>query len=109
MQEPYCVCSSVPTSPSQTITSRTINRWCAQIPYYETYNHYVALRNPTASTISTNRFLDMTVQVAIDDARLVLKRIQWIELKYPNVPWKSLWGSCVDYFDGISCSHLAWS
>ncbi|GJU12539.1 putative pectinesterase [Tanacetum coccineum] len=43
----------------------------------------------------------MTVQVAINEARVVLKRVQEIESTYPNVPGKSSWGSCVDYFNGI--------
>nr|GEW44216.1 retrotransposon protein, putative, Ty1-copia subclass [Tanacetum cinerariifolium] len=38
---------------------------------------------------------------AIDEAQVTLKRAQGIESTYPNVPGKSLWGSCVDYFDGI--------
>ncbi|XP_071736171.1 pectinesterase-like [Rutidosis leptorrhynchoides] len=43
----------------------------------------------------------MTVQTAIYEAQIVLKRAQDIDSKYPNVPGKSLWASCVDYFDGI--------
>ncbi|GJT49006.1 hypothetical protein Tco_0975163 [Tanacetum coccineum] len=43
----------------------------------------------------------MTVLASIDEARALLKQIREIESKYPNVPGKSLWRSCVDYFDGI--------
>ncbi|KAL4575934.1 hypothetical protein LXL04_012021 [Taraxacum kok-saghyz] len=87
---------------SETTTSGTINWWCSQTPYHQTCNHYIPQRHPNmTSTISTNQFLDMSVQAAIDDARVVLKRTQWIESKYPHVPGKSLWASCVEYFDGI--------
>ncbi|CAH1438909.1 unnamed protein product [Lactuca virosa] len=86
---------------SETTSVGTVNWWCTQTPHYETCNHYVTLRNPTSATISTDEFLDMTVEAAIDEARMVLKRAQGIESKYPNVPGKSLWGSCVDYFDGV--------
>ncbi|XP_023762417.1 pectinesterase [Lactuca sativa] len=86
---------------SETTTSGNINWWCTQTPYYETCNHYIAEPNPYMTTISTNQFLDMTVQAAIDEARVALKRAQGIESKYPNVPGKSLWGSCVEYIDGI--------
>ncbi|KAK9060949.1 hypothetical protein SSX86_018129 [Deinandra increscens subsp. villosa] len=44
----------------------------------------------------------MTVAAAIDEARTVQKRAQEIYLDYdPNAPGKNLWGSCVDYFDGV--------
>ncbi|GJZ79779.1 putative pectinesterase [Tanacetum coccineum] len=43
----------------------------------------------------------MTVLASIDEARALLKQIREIESKYPNVPGKSLWRCCVDYFDGI--------
>ncbi|KAL4575932.1 hypothetical protein LXL04_012019 [Taraxacum kok-saghyz] len=88
-------------SSSETTISGTINWWCTQTPHYQTCNHYVALNNTTTATISTNQFLDMTVQAAINEAHLVLKQAQRIESNYPNVPGKSLWGSCVDYFDQI--------
>ncbi|KAI3720804.1 hypothetical protein L2E82_31798 [Cichorium intybus] len=86
---------------SETTASGTINWWCTQTPHYETCNHLVAQRYPTTGPISINQFLDITIQAAMDDARVVLKRAQEIESEYPNVPGKSLWASCVDYFDGI--------
>ncbi|KAL7615474.1 hypothetical protein Lser_V15G09239 [Lactuca serriola] len=86
---------------SETTRVGTVNWWCTQTPHYEICNQYVVFRNPTMATISTNEFLDMTVEAAIDEARIVLKRAQGIESKYPNVPGKSQWGSCVDYFDGV--------
>ena len=48
-----------------------------------------------------NQFRDVIVQAAINEAQVTLKRAQGIESTYPNVAGKSLWGSCVDYFDGI--------
>ncbi|KAI3793086.1 hypothetical protein L1987_35699 [Smallanthus sonchifolius] len=71
--------------------------------HYHACNHYAAKRqsNISTATKSINQFLDMTVKAAIDEARKVHKRAQVIEVKYPNVSGKSLWCSCVDYFDGI--------
>ncbi|XP_076910177.1 putative pectinesterase/pectinesterase inhibitor 17 [Bidens hawaiensis] len=40
----------------------------------------------------------MTVQAATNEARDVLKQAQGID--YPNDPEKSLWRTCIDYFDG---------
>lgn len=86
---------------SQTTTTGSRNWWCTQTPHYETCDHYLTNRNLSKTTITINEFLDMTVEAAIDEARVVLTRAQDIESKFPNVPGKSLWGSCVDYFDGI--------
>ncbi|XP_021972050.1 pectinesterase 2 [Helianthus annuus] len=41
----------------------------------------------------------MTIQSAIDEARAACYKTRAIKSTYPNVPGKSLWGSCVDYFD----------
>ncbi|KAL4575935.1 hypothetical protein LXL04_012022 [Taraxacum kok-saghyz] len=104
MKLPLFICLTIPfifSCSSETTTSGTINWWCTQTPHYQTCNHYVAVRNTNTAAISTNQFLDMTVQAAMDEAHLVLKQAQGIESTYPNVPGKSLWGSCVDYFDGI--------
>nr|GFA62369.1 putative pectinesterase, catalytic [Tanacetum cinerariifolium] len=45
--------------------------------------------------------LEPLMENAIQEARMVLKRAQEIESTYPNVPGKSSWDSCVDYFNGI--------
>nr|XP_043633751.1 probable pectinesterase/pectinesterase inhibitor 17 [Erigeron canadensis] len=87
---------------SATTTATTnggINWWCAQTPHYQTCLHHVAEPNPSSAIISINQFLDMTVQAAIDEAKVVLKQTQRIETTIPNDPEKSLWASCVDYFD----------
>ncbi|KAI3800102.1 hypothetical protein L1987_35410 [Smallanthus sonchifolius] len=86
---------------SSKTTTGTVNWWCTQTPHYQTCNHYVAESNTSTASISINQFLYMTVQAAIDEARVVLKQAQGIEANYPNAPGKSLWRSCVDYFDGI--------
>ncbi|KAI3704918.1 hypothetical protein L1987_75147 [Smallanthus sonchifolius] len=94
--------SSTTTAAAATATTTaTINWWCLQTPHPETCIHHVTKRSPASATISGNQFLDMTVQAAIDEARVALKQTQEIESTYPNVPGKSLWGSCVEYFDGI--------
>ncbi|XP_071736184.1 pectinesterase-like [Rutidosis leptorrhynchoides] len=55
-----------------------------------------------ATTISAKEFLDLTVQAAIDESHVVLKKVQDIESRFPNnVLGKGLWRSCVDYIDGI--------
>ncbi|PWA37963.1 pectinesterase, catalytic [Artemisia annua] len=82
-------------------TNGTVDWWCARTPYNQTCNHYVVKDNPSSGPLSINQFLDMTVLASIDEARMVLKQTQEIESKYPNVPGKSLWRSCVEYFDGI--------
>ncbi|XP_021972054.1 pectinesterase 2 [Helianthus annuus] len=41
----------------------------------------------------------MAIQSAIDEARAAYNKTHVIESTYPNVPGKSLWGSCVYYFD----------
>ncbi|KAJ0732737.1 putative pectinesterase [Helianthus annuus] len=41
----------------------------------------------------------MIIQSAIDEARAACYKTRAIKSTYPNVPGKSLWGSCVDYFD----------
>nr|XP_043633684.1 pectinesterase-like [Erigeron canadensis] len=92
----FIVCCS-----SETTTNSTINGWCTRTPHYQTCDHYVAQRNTSNATLTLDQFLDTTVQAAIEEAQVVLKLAQEIESKYPNVPGKSLWGSCVDYFDGI--------
>ncbi|XP_076928801.1 putative pectinesterase/pectinesterase inhibitor 33 [Bidens hawaiensis] len=43
----------------------------------------------------------MTVKAALNEAQAASKQIQNIESATANVPGKSLWGSCVNYFDGI--------
>ena len=87
---------------SETTTSGSINWWCTKTPHYETCNHYiVSQKRVSLAILSMNQFLDVTVQAAINEAQVTLKRAQGIESTYPNVPGKSLWGSCVDYFDGI--------
>ncbi|KAI3793089.1 hypothetical protein L1987_35702 [Smallanthus sonchifolius] len=93
-----CIIITLIFSCSSKTTTGSINWWCTQTPHYQTCNHYVAESN---TSISINQFLDMTVQAAIYEARVVLKQAQGIEANYPNAPGKSLWRSCVDYFDGI--------
>ncbi|KAJ0906433.1 putative pectinesterase [Helianthus annuus] len=41
----------------------------------------------------------MSIQSAVDEAHVAYKKTHVIESTYPNIPGKSLWGSCVDYFD----------
>nr|XP_043633753.1 pectinesterase-like [Erigeron canadensis] len=85
-----------------TTTTGSINWWCTQTPHYQTCSHYVADHNISSATISAKEFLDITVKAAIDEARVVLKRSQKIESKYPyNARGKSSWRNCVEYFDGI--------
>lgn len=88
---------------TETTTSGSINWWCTKTPHYETCNHYIVSqkRRLSLAILSINQFRDITVQAAINEAQVTLKRAQGIESTYPNVPGKSLWGSCVDYFDGI--------
>ncbi|KAK9060952.1 hypothetical protein SSX86_018132 [Deinandra increscens subsp. villosa] len=90
------------SSSSLTTTTGSIDWWCTQTPHYQTCNHHIAYSNISSTTISINQFLDMTVAAAINEARSVQKRAQGIYLDYePNALGKNLWGSCVDYFDGI--------
>ncbi|KAF5771280.1 putative pectinesterase [Helianthus annuus] len=84
---------------SKTTTTGTINWWCTQTPYNQTCNHYVAEGKNSTATVSINQFLDITVNAAEEEARVVLKRAQGIEATYPNPPEKTLWHSCVDDFD----------
>ncbi|KAL8247924.1 hypothetical protein R6Q59_009140 [Mikania micrantha] len=90
------------SSSKTTLTTGSINWWCTQTPHHQTCNRYVAKSNISIATTATiNQFLDMTVKAAIDEAHVVIKRAQRIHMNYPNAPGKSLWGSCVDYFNGI--------
>ncbi|XP_024981289.1 pectinesterase 2-like [Cynara cardunculus var. scolymus] len=87
---------------SETTFSGNIKWWCGQTPHYQTCDYYLSHRNfSTIASLSTTEFLEMSVQVAIDEALVVRKRAHEIESKYPNVPGKGLWSSCVDYFDAI--------
>ncbi|KAI7728110.1 hypothetical protein M8C21_028612 [Ambrosia artemisiifolia] len=100
-----CICVIVTfifsCSSETTTTTGSINWWCTQTPHHKTCNHHVAVNNISSATISINHFLEMTVKAAIYEARVVRKLAQGIEANYPNVPGKSLWRSCIDYFDGI--------
>ncbi|KAK9060950.1 hypothetical protein SSX86_018130 [Deinandra increscens subsp. villosa] len=90
------------SSSSLVTTTGSIDWWCTQTPHYQTCNHHITYSNISSTTISINQFLDMTVAAAINEARSVQKRAQGIYLDYePNALGKNLWGSCVDYFDGI--------
>ncbi|XP_071736174.1 pectinesterase 2-like [Rutidosis leptorrhynchoides] len=92
-------CSSQTTT--TTAATGNLTWWCTHTPHYQTCNHYVTNGNVSSDNISTYNFLDITVQAAINEALFILKQAQDIESKYPNVPGKSLWLSCLDYFHGI--------
>ncbi|KAJ0732752.1 putative pectinesterase [Helianthus annuus] len=91
--------SSKPTTVTVAVTIGTITWWCRQTPHYKTCNHYVARRYSFTAPITAKQFLDVTIQSAIDEARAACNKTRAIKSTYPNVPGKSLWGSCVDYFD----------
>ena len=44
-----------------------------QIPHDETCKHYIANHGPSSANTSINKFLDITVQAAIDKAKVNLK------------------------------------
>ncbi|XP_076948397.1 putative pectinesterase/pectinesterase inhibitor 17 [Bidens hawaiensis] len=88
-------------SSKTTTTTGTIDRWCTQTPHYQTCHHFVTKRNTSTAAITINQFLDLTVHADTDEARVVLKRAKGIEANYPKDPEKSLWHSCVDYFDDV--------
>ncbi|KAJ0551724.1 putative pectinesterase [Helianthus annuus] len=91
--------SSKPTTVTAAVTVGSITWRCRQTPHYKTCNHYVARRYSFTAPITAKQFLDMTIQSAIDEARAACNKTRAIKSTYPNVRGKSLWGSCVDYFD----------
>ncbi|KAJ0661841.1 putative pectinesterase [Helianthus annuus] len=89
-------------SSKTTTTTGSINWWCTQTPYYQTCTRYIAEGSPSTANISINQFLDITVNAAIDEARVVQKRTQGIEARTnPNSVEKILWHSCADFIDGM--------
>ncbi|KAK1409191.1 hypothetical protein QVD17_35716 [Tagetes erecta] len=88
-------------SPETTATG-SINWWCTQTPYHQTCHHHVTkITNISTTTKTINQFLNIIVKATMHEAHAVLEQVHEIEVNYPNVSGKSLWGSCADYFDGI--------